>query len=171
MGSAGRNTPAGNLKRAILALHEKLERLIPRFMILEGQENAGHFPLDRRPLPRRRRGDFRLFSTRNEAGPPENEPPELHAHEIVAVVIHYTMMTLRHRDENLLAGTPGPPPDRAAPWRFGRNPRAKKRFKKAEMMFGFLSSAARRCSAVPAARAGLRSDFLRYSPRQLEEHG
>jgi AcrR family transcriptional regulator len=98
VGNAGRNTPAGNLKRAILALHEKLERLIPRFMILEGQGKRRPFPSGPKAPPLE---DAEALSAyfRHEIklGRLKMSRPELHAHEIVAVVIHYTAMALRHQ--------------------------------------------------------------------------
>lgn len=96
--SVGRNTPEENLKRAILALSEKLRRLVPRLMLLEGQGRRKPFPSGAKAPPLE---DARAITAylRGEAklGRVDLDRPELHAHEIVGAVVHYTMLGLRHQ--------------------------------------------------------------------------
>lgn len=94
----GKGSPTANLRTAILALFEKLHRLVPRRMVLEGQ--GAH-----RPFPSRKKippiEDAAAISAYLEAemrlGRVKVSQPDLHAHEIVGAVVHCTMMTLRHK--------------------------------------------------------------------------
>ena len=96
----GRGSPHANLKKAILALFDKLQRFIPRLMILEGRGHQRPFPSGAKPPPLE---DARAISAYLEGevakGRLKIEHPELHAHEIVGAVVHCTMLKLRHQIE------------------------------------------------------------------------
>lgn len=97
LGGIGKGTPRDNLKKAILALFDKLHRIIPKRMILEGQGCHRPFPSGKKAPPvadaeaicAYLEGEIRL-------GRIKLEVPELHAHEIVGAVLHGTMLELRH---------------------------------------------------------------------------
>lgn len=99
----GKGSPAANLKKAILALFEKLHRLVPRRMVLEGQ--GGLRPSKRRIPPPIE--DATAIETYLKAeirlGRLQLSRPDLHAHEIIGAIVHCTMMTLRH---NASIGSP-----------------------------------------------------------------
>jgi len=95
--NVGKGEPLSNLRTAILALLEKLEKLIPKLMILEGQGTRRIPPPGPQAPPLE---DATTISTylRREArrGRIRMDHFDLHAHEIVGAVVHYTMITLRH---------------------------------------------------------------------------
>jgi len=96
--SAGRGTPHGNLKRGILALFDKLQKLVPRLMILEGRGH-GHPPLSGAKAPPLEDAAAIASYLKKEvkAGRLALDHPELHAHEIVGAVVHCTMLKFRHQ--------------------------------------------------------------------------
>ena len=95
--NVGKGDPKNNVKIAILALLEKLEKLIPKLMILEGQGAQRVPPAGPKAPPLE---DAATISTylRREAklGRLRVNDFALHAHEIVGAVVHYTMMALHH---------------------------------------------------------------------------
>lgn len=96
----GRGSPHANLKKAILALFDKLQKFIPRLMILEGRGHHRPFPSGAKAPPLE---DAQAISAylegEIEKGRLWIEQPELHAHEIVGAVVHCTMLKLRHQIE------------------------------------------------------------------------
>jgi AcrR family transcriptional regulator len=103
--SVGKGEPGSNLRNAILAMLEKLETLVPKLMVLEGQ-GARRIPAAGSRVPPME--DAAAISTylRREArrGRIRMAQFDLHAHEIVGAVVHHTMMTLRHRAKICSAG-------------------------------------------------------------------
>jgi Transcriptional regulator len=94
----GKGSPAANLKAAILALFEKLHRLVPRRMVLEGQ--GAHRPSSsKRKIPpiEDAAAIEAYLEAENRLGRLKLSRPDLHAHEIVGAVVHCTMLTLRHK--------------------------------------------------------------------------
>lgn len=103
--SVGKGEPGSNLRNAILGLLEKLERLVPKLMVLEGQGARRIPPAGPKAPPME---DAATISTylRKEArrGRIRMVHFDLHAHEIVGAVMHHTMMTLRHHSKICSAG-------------------------------------------------------------------
>lgn len=98
--SAGKNTPQRNLKEAILALFDKLQKLIPKLMILDGQGHHRPFPSGTKAPPLEDAAAIATYlKDEMRRGRIVLEHPELHAHEIVGAVAHCTMMRLRHEVE------------------------------------------------------------------------
>ena len=97
LASVGKGEPGSNLRAAILALLEKLEKLIPKLMVLEGQ-GARRSPPDGPKAPPMEDAATIATYLRREArrGRVRIDRFDLHAVEIVGAVVHYTMMTLRH---------------------------------------------------------------------------
>jgi AcrR family transcriptional regulator len=95
--SVGKNTPAENLKRALLALHAKLERIVPRLMILEGQGQRRPRLPGRKPPPQEDAETIASYLQKEiKLGRLSLDQPKLHAHEMIGSVLHCTMMSLRH---------------------------------------------------------------------------
>ena len=98
LASVGKGTPSGNLKRAILALFEKLNRIIPMRMVLEGQGFHRPFPAGAKAPPLEDAATIAAYlEGESEHGRLNLDRPELHAHEIVGAVVHCTMLNFRHR--------------------------------------------------------------------------
>jgi AcrR family transcriptional regulator len=96
--SAGKSTPHHNLKTAILALFGKLEKLIPRLMILEGQGHHRPPPSGAKAPPLEDAAAIVAYLKKEiEIGRLRMDHLELHAHEIVGTVVHCTMLKLRHQ--------------------------------------------------------------------------
>lgn len=98
MESAGQGTPHDNLKRAILALFDKLQRLVPKLMIMEGRGHRRMPPLDAKAPPLEDAAAIAAYLKKEvKNGRIKIDFPELHAHEIVGAIVHCTMLKLRHR--------------------------------------------------------------------------
>jgi len=96
--SAGKNTPHRNLKKAILALFSKLEKLIPKLMILEGQGHHRPPPPGAKAPPLEDAAAFVAYLKKEiKIGRLKLDHPDLHAHEIIGTVVHGTMLELRHQ--------------------------------------------------------------------------
>lgn len=100
LASVGKGTPRSNLKKAILALFDKLQRLIPKLMILEGQGRRRPFPSGAKAPPLEDAKAITTYLKREvKNGRLRLDRPELHAHEIVGAVVHCTMLRHRHQTE------------------------------------------------------------------------
>ena len=98
--SAGKNSPQSNLKRAILALFDKLHRFIPKLMVLEGQGHRRPPPSGTQSPPLEDAAAISAYLKKeSKIGRLRIANPELHAHEIVGAVVHSTMLKLRHKTE------------------------------------------------------------------------
>jgi AcrR family transcriptional regulator len=98
--SAGKNTPRLNLKKAILALFTKLEKLIPKLKILEGRGHHRPPPLGAKAPPLEDAAAIAAYLKKEiKIGRITLDRPDLHAHEIVGAVVHSTMLKLRHQTE------------------------------------------------------------------------
>ncbi len=96
--SAGKNTPHQNLRTAILALFSKLETLVPKLMILEGQGHHRPPPSGAKAPPLEDAAAIGTYLKKEiKIGRLKLNHPELHAHEIVGTVVHGTMLKLRHQ--------------------------------------------------------------------------
>jgi AcrR family transcriptional regulator len=97
MESTGKGTPRGNLKKAILALFDKLQRLVPRLMVLEGRGHLRTLPSGAKTPPLEDASAIAAYlRSEMKLGRLKINRPELHAHEIVGAVVHCTMLKLRH---------------------------------------------------------------------------
>ncbi len=96
--SAGKNTPHHNLKTAILALFRKLEKLVPKLMILEGRGHHRPLPSGAKAPPLEDAAAIAAYLKKEvKIGRVGLNHPELHAHEIVGAIVHATMLELRHQ--------------------------------------------------------------------------
>lgn len=96
--SAGKNTPHLNLKKAILALFTKLEKLIPKLKILEGRGHHRPPPSAAKAPPLEDATAIATYLKKEKIlGRIQLGHPDLHAHEIVGAIVHATMLNLRHR--------------------------------------------------------------------------
>ncbi len=96
LASAGKNTPQINLRKAIRALFEKVEQLVPKLMMLEGR---GHRrpPCHKAPPLEDAMAIATYLKKEIALGRLRMTHPELHAHEIVGAVLHGTMLKFRHQ--------------------------------------------------------------------------
>jgi len=95
--SVGLHTPQQNVKRAILALLAKLERLVPRMMILEGQGQRRPFHSGPKAPPLQDAKTIATYLQQEvKLGRLKLDKIKLHSHEIIGAVIHCTMTRLRH---------------------------------------------------------------------------
>lgn len=101
LASVGKGSPKENLQTAILALLTKLQKIIPKFMVLEGRGL-------KRPLMKAKAKappleDAATFTAylKQEAklGRVQGDRFELHGHEIVGAVVHNAMMKIRHKKD------------------------------------------------------------------------
>ncbi len=100
LASVEKNTPHDNLKQAILALFDKLQKFIPKLMILEGQGRHRPLPSSEKAPPLEDAKAITAYLKKEiRRGRLQLDRPELHAHEIVGAVVHATMLELRHRKE------------------------------------------------------------------------
>lgn len=98
--SAGKSTPRRNLKKAILALFDKLQKLVPKLMVLEGQGRHRPPPSGAKAPPLEDAAAITAYLKKEvKNGRLKLAHPERHAHEIVGAVVHCTMLRLRHRVE------------------------------------------------------------------------
>lgn len=105
LASVGKGEPGSNLTRAILALLKKLEKLIPKLMVLEGQGARRSAPVGPKAPPVEDAAAIAAYLRREaRRGRIRIDHFELHAHEIVGAVVHYTMMTQRHHAKICSAG-------------------------------------------------------------------
>lgn len=100
IGSVGKGDLHANLKKAIVALFDKLQGLIPKLMILEGRGHHRPCPSGAKAPPLEDAAAIAAY-LRKEAGIGrlKIDHPERHAHEIVGAVVHCTMLKLRHQTD------------------------------------------------------------------------
>lgn len=98
IGSAGKGSPHDNLKKAVLALFVKLEKLVPKLMILEGRGHHHPLPSGTKAPPLEDAAVIAAYLEKEAGhGRLKIDRPELHAHEIVGAIVHCTMLKLRHQ--------------------------------------------------------------------------
>ncbi|MFY8217210.1 MAG: TetR/AcrR family transcriptional regulator [Chthoniobacterales bacterium] len=95
--SVGKGSPHENLKNAILGLCEKLEKLIPKLMVRDGQGARRPPPSATKSPPLEDAAAIaRYLKRETKCGRLQIAQCDLHAHEIVGAVAHYAMMMFRH---------------------------------------------------------------------------
>lgn len=116
--SVGQGTPRDNLKVAILALLRELAKFIPKLMVLEGQGRHHLLRGPKAPPIEDAAAIANYLKQEVKAGRLQMDCFELHSHEIVGAVVHYTVLTHRHQTkvcspsrltEHLLDVHVGPP--------------------------------------------------------------
>lgn len=100
LASVGKNTPHDNLKKAILSLFDKLQKLAPKLMILEGRGHQHLLPPGPKAPPLEDAAAIAEYLKKEiKIKRLRIQKPELHAHEIVGAVAHGTVLKLRHQAE------------------------------------------------------------------------
>lgn len=98
LASVGEATPEENLKAAILSLLRKLQKIIPKFMVLEGQGLKRPFSHKVKAPPAEDAAAFAAYlREETKLGRARVDRFDLHGQEIVGAVVHCSMMRIRHR--------------------------------------------------------------------------